>query len=137
MKKRTRRRNPTFAITGGSVLTGALVIAAAVAGVMLYRNRAEILAWGKTALNPASTDNLAYKGATAITQAVTGNKVDSFGTWLANVFKPSAEKEVDAMLAPVPGADLVNRSYYDMGAKPKVINSAGTLVSSEWRDAVR
>lgn len=34
------------------------------------------------AVNPVSSENIFYQGVSEVTQAVTGNSQDSFGTWL-------------------------------------------------------
>lgn len=146
-KRRSYRRRNPINLTGGGVLSVALLAALAFAGVMVYKNRAAIAAKLKTAFNPASTENIAYGGATSIMQAATGNKVDSFGTWLGEIFKSPAEKKVDEMLktspAVVTDAQMAQGSYYDLGQKvvpigaARVINTAGTMTDSSYRDLIR
>lgn len=140
MKKRRqhyRRRNP-LQLSGSGVLTVALIAAAGIVAFIAWKKRASIA----TALNPASTGNLAYQGANKAIQAATGDSSATLGTKIADWFKPAAEKKVDAMLKPVPGADLQNIKLPDYGWKPEVINNpilnqAGTMTDSTYRDLIR
>jgi len=56
-----------------------------------------------TAFNPASDQNVAYKGANAVTRAVTGNNVDTLGTWLAGIFSPAVRAANRAVYNPPAG----------------------------------
>lgn len=116
-------------IGGSGVLAIVAVAAAGAIAAYLYKNRAAIA----TAFNPTSDKNLAYQGANTILQSITGNKVDSVGTAVANVFPSSAEKAVDAMLkgtgtTPYVAPSMTQSSYYDLGQKaPVVSTSDGTV----------
>jgi len=45
-------------------------------------------------LNPASDKNIVYGAVNKVTQAATGNTVDTFGTWLYGVFNPEKPEPV-------------------------------------------
>lgn len=95
---RRRKRNPepnTWLMLG--------LIAAGVIGAYFLAKKIGAAAGAVgTAINPLSTGNLAYRGAGALTQAITGNRVDSFGTAIANLFPSKAEQAVNVMLKPAP-----------------------------------
>lgn len=81
--------------------SGILALAAIAGGFLLWQKRAAISA----ALNPASDKNVAYSLSNEIIRAISGNKVDTVGTAIANVFPSAAEKAVAAMLK-VPSAPM-------------------------------
>ena len=81
------------------IVNSLMVVGLGAAAAYLYKNREAI----KTAFNPASNKNIAYQSATEIFQAMTGNKIDSPGTAIANVFPSAAERAFNAMMnAPLP-----------------------------------
>lgn len=81
---------------GGVAALGALAIVVFL-GVVLWRYRKQI----GNAVNPVSDQNLAYKGANAVTAAVTGGRETSFGGALAELFSPSVRAANAAIRAPV------------------------------------
>jgi hypothetical protein len=102
-------------LTAGGVGAAALLAAAAVAGLYLFSQRKAIAA----AFDPTSSSNLASRGATALTQAVTGDRVNSVGTkfyaWLFGDSMPGIS-------APVTQADIDRyrreRDAVDVGTMP-------------------
>lgn len=75
-------------------------VAAGVAGIVLLgwlakREAGEALA----AVNPVDPDNVINQGANEVFQAVSGNEVDSIGTWLYGLLHPHAG---EAITAPTP-----------------------------------
>jgi hypothetical protein len=85
-------------LSGSGVIALATVIGLGAAIAALWKNRAAVGA----AVNPLSDRNLAYQGANALTQAITGNKVDTVGTQIANRFPGAAERAVNSMLSAKP-----------------------------------
>lgn len=55
-----------------------------------------------TAVNPVSTDNLAYQGTSAVAGIFADYQGATIGSMFADTFKPSSEKAVDAMLSGAP-----------------------------------
>jgi hypothetical protein len=84
------------------------------------------------AVNPVSDQNLAYKGATAVTQVFTG-KGETLGTWFYDMTHGAQVKQIQAMTGPIipdatpAPAPFKPRSYYDLGAKLPFVNS-GSLI---------
>jgi hypothetical protein len=121
MKKRSRyRHNP---VTGSGVLGLAVVGAAGIVLYMLYKNRSALAA----SVNPANPANIINRGANALLQTVTGNKIDTIGTSVANVFPSAAEKAVNAMVGPVVPAGVPSSVPAPSVAPPTVFYS-GTPV---------
>jgi hypothetical protein len=85
-------------LSGSGVIALVTVVGIGAAVAALWKNRAAVSA----AVNPLSDRNLAYQGANAITQAVTGNKIDTVGTQIANRFPGASERAVNAMLSVKP-----------------------------------
>ncbi len=69
-----------------ALLFAGVLVSVGVAVLYLYAKRAAIGA----AVNPLAGTNLAYRGAGALTSAITGDTVNSLGTKLAEWFSPSA-----------------------------------------------
>lgn len=87
-------------LTAGGVLA---LTAVAGVGLFLYWNR-DAIRGAVQAVNPASDQNLAYRAVNAATQAATGNKGTSFGSWLYDITHPN---QIDPT-APTP---LPNMGY--------------------------
>lgn len=88
--------------TAGGVATLAGIAAVGGLGLWLYANRKEIA----SAVNPASDKNLVYQAANTVTQAVTGQKGASFGSWLYDVFHPD-QVDITATVYPKDAWDKV------------------------------
>jgi Na+-driven multidrug efflux pump len=78
------------------------------------------------AINPVADSNLAYQGSSAVAGIFADYPQATIGSMFADTFKSSSEKAVDAMLSTWPAAPVKN-----------VLNSAGTLTDSTYRDMVR
>lgn len=65
-----------FKLTFGGVTALGGIVLAAIVGIIVYTNRKAIL----TAFNPASDQNLAYKGANSVLQHLSGNPNETVGT---------------------------------------------------------
>lgn len=68
---------------------GAVIGLAVVAGggFMIWKIYSDRKAIGN-AINPLSDQNLAYKGANAVVQSLSGNSTASLGTWLYDITHP-------------------------------------------------
>jgi len=108
MKRKYRRHKNPVSFTGSGILSLAILAAGSIVLYLIYKNRAKLA----TAFDPTSTENIFYKAAGSVTQAVTGDTQASFGTKIADIFKSDAEKAADVMLAP-------------MTDYPKIINAPG------------
>ncbi len=69
-----------------------IAIGAAVLGIgyLLWKAKDTIVNTVTTTLNPASDKNLAYRGVNAVGEAVTGDSGFSLGSYLFDVFNPTA-----------------------------------------------
>lgn len=105
----------TARIEAGAVL---LIGGAAVAAVAIWKARAAAGAVAE-AVNPLSDQNLAYRGASAVVEAVTGRKGETLGTALHKAFNPA------------PPAGALSDEFRLVGAVP-VHRSAG-LTGVRWR----
>ena len=72
--------------TGVAALAG--LAALGLVGYWLYSNR-DAIKGAVQAVNPVSDKNVAYQAATAATQAITGDKSTSFGSWLYDLTHPN------------------------------------------------
>jgi hypothetical protein len=81
------RKNPLIAKAEDTTIIIGVGVAAIVI-YWLYQQGAAIAATASTALNPANPSNIVNQGANATFQAVTGNTVDSLGTWVYGILNP-------------------------------------------------
>jgi hypothetical protein len=81
----------------------------ATAACDVFVNVKQAAADGLKAIDPTSPVNIFYRGANALTQAGTGNSVDSFGTWLAGL----GDKSGAIATAPSNTAKLFDRREYE------------------------
>lgn len=105
-------------LTGTGVISIVGLVVAGVGAAFLYKEYKK----HADAFNPTSDKNIAYQAANKILQTITGNKIDSVGTAVANNFPSAAEKAVNEMLKPI--VLKARPGYYDLGAKlPAVSNT--------------
>lgn len=91
-------------LQSGLYLAGGVVVAAVVyqivrKGQTIAAAVPAALAAVGTAVNPVSDKNLAYKGANAVTQALTGDSSVTFGTWIYDMVHGGSD---NALVAPTP-----------------------------------
>jgi hypothetical protein len=93
---------------GAAIKWTVIGLAAAVAGVVLYKGATKGAAAAKTlvteTLNPASDKNIAYGAVSGIGEAITGEKDWTLGTWLAGITGADQNDKVAAMLKGTPPA---------------------------------
>lgn len=111
------------------------------------------------AVNPTSTSNLVYKGASAVAGVFADYPGATLGTIAADIFPSQAERDVNAMLQQPPAANAATvpstksvitpvdlaagGGYYDLGTKAvpndasAAIGRSGVLTDSAYRDQVR
>lgn len=84
---------------------GGLVVAALAAWLLVRRAMAPGGVLTNGTFNPASTNNLAYRGANSVAQALTGDAGATVGTSVFEWLNPGAvERERAAIYGPVPEA---------------------------------
>lgn len=69
---------------------GAAVTLAAI-GFFAAKKAGKTIADNANLVNPVSRENLVYRGASAVTEAITGVPGDSPGTWLHRIIRPDLE----------------------------------------------
>src|SRR6185369_9528348 len=96
-------------LTAGGV--GALVGVVVIGGVVyyLYTHRKAMV----EAVNPMSEQNLAYKTANKLTQAITGDDKQTFGGWISDLLLPAYDPKAYTG-KPLPSAG--NPNYYSKSA---------------------
>lgn len=105
-RRRYRRRNP---IDTNLVLAALLLGGGALAVYFVAKKIGEAGSAAAEAVNPVSTQNIFYRGAGAVTGALTGEQNVSLGSKIADWFKSASEKQVDTMLSqPAVQAAILN-----------------------------
>ncbi|WP_250655059.1 hypothetical protein [Alkalimarinus coralli] len=69
-----------------------ILVGVGVAGAWYMKNKTvEAVGDVAEAINPVNQENIFYGVANAITQKLTGDEHDTFGTWLYDFFNPNQE----------------------------------------------
>jgi hypothetical protein len=82
-------------LTGTGVMAFAALAAVAIGGLLLWRNWPKL----KDSINPASRENVIYKGTSAAVSAAVGRE-ESLGGLLAEWFNPATRKVAEMLKGP-------------------------------------
>jgi hypothetical protein len=109
----------------GVAMLGAVAVAGVIAWQVVKQGKTIATAAGDVAkkLNPANPDNPVNKAAVSTFQAVTGNTVDTPGTWLAGKLDPASRKAAE--WAKQNFSDQASQDDQEMGAAMRALSSMG------------
>ncbi len=113
----------------------ALAVAAGVTAYLVVRSAARATgeAAGRTlaavgeAVNPLSTNNLAYTGANAVVQSVTGQKDQTLGGWIYDLFNEDPMAKADRLYREQKQREAANELLRESRRNPWVSEEQNTL----------